>query len=308
MIVRIPAQSLREVAERLDEEQMAGLIDHTELKPHVLRKKIRSLCDEADAHGFATVCINSWWVREASRYLKSKSSRVGVASVVGFPLGQMSTESKAFETSDAIANGATEVDMVINVGAIRDMAASSGDEGRQMRGLVRDDIGAVVKKADGAPVKVILETGYLTDEEIVEACRISEEAGAAFVKTSTGFGPMGAYPAHLKLMRDSVGDRLGVKAAGGVTNFLEAIRSIYAAANSPSLLRPGRFRIGTSSGINIVNSLNWARYDGSWFVEEVPCKICPSNYVSKQPLEVQTVYVKKCKTCPDNAYRKFKDF
>jgi deoxyribose-phosphate aldolase len=307
MIVRIPAQSLREVAERLDEEQMAGLIDHTELKPHVLRKKIRSLCDEADAHGFATVCINSWWVREASQYLKSKSSRVGIASVVGFPLGQMSTESKAFETSDAIANGATEVDMVINVGAIRDMAAS-GDEGRQMRALVRDDIGAVVKKADGAPVKVILETGYLTDEEIVEACRISEEAGAAFVKTSTGFGPMGAYPAHLKLMRDSVGDRLGVKAAGGVTNFLEAIRSIYAAANSPSLLRPDRFRIGTSSGINIVNSLNWARYDGSWFVEEVPCKICPSNYVSKQPLEVQTVYVKKCKTCPDNAYRKFKDF
>jgi deoxyribose-phosphate aldolase len=177
-----------------------------------------------------------------------------------------------------------------------------------MRALVRDDIGAVVKKADGAPVKVILETGYLTDEEIVQACLISEEAGAAFVKTSTGFGPMGAYPAHLKLMRDSVGDRLGVKAAGGVTNFLEAIRSIYAAANSPSLLRPDRFRIGTSSGINIVNSLNWARYDGSWFVEEVPCKICPSNYVSKQPLEVQTVYVKKCKTCPDNAYRKFKDF
>lgn len=306
--MRIPAQSLREVAERLDEEQMAGLIDHTELKPHVLRKKIRSLCDEADAHRFATVCINSWWVREASQYLKSKSSRVGVASVVGFPLGQMSTESKAFETSDAIGNGATEVDMVINVGAIRDMTVSSGDEGRQMRALVRDDIGGVVKNADGAPVKVILETGYLTDEEIVQACGISEEAGAAFVKTSTGFGPMGAYPAHLKLMRDSVGDRLGVKAAGGVTNFLEAIRSIYAAANSPSLLRPDRFRIGTSNGINIVNSLNWARYDDSWFVEEVPCKICPSNYVTKQPLEVQTVYVKKCKTCPDNVYRKFKDF
>jgi len=166
----------------------------------------------------------------------------------------------------------------------------------------------VVKKADGAPVKVILETGCLTDQEIVEACRISEEAGAAFVKTSTGFGPMGAYPAHLKLMRDTVGDRLGVKAAGGVTNFLETIRCIHAAANSPSLLRPEKFRIGTSNGINIVNSLNWAKYDTSWFVEEVPCKICPSNYVSKQPLEIQTVYVKKCKTCPDNAYRKFKDF
>jgi len=306
--VRIPSQSLREVAERLNQEQMAGLIDHTELKPHVLRKKIRSLCDEADTHGFATVCVNSWWVREASQYLKSKSSRVGIASVVGFPLGQMSTDSKAFETSDAIAKGATEIDMVINVGAVREMAGTSGDESLRMRGLIRDDVGAVVKKADGSPVKVILETGYLTDGEIVEACRICEEAGAAFVKTSTGFGPMGAYPAHLKLMRNTVGDRLGVKAAGGVTNFLEAIRCIYSAANSPSLLRPNKFRLGTSNGINIVNSLSWAKYDDSWFVEEVPCKICPSNYVSKQPLEVQTVYVKKCKTCPENAYRKFKDF
>jgi len=306
--VRIPSQSLREVAEHLDEEQVAGLIDHTELKPHVLRKKIRSLCDEADTHGFATVCLNSWWVREASQYLKSKSSRVGIASVVGFPLGQMSTDSKAFETSDAIGNGATEIDMVINVGTVREMAGASGDESGRMRELVRDDVEGVVKKADGAPVKVILETGYLTDGEIVEACRICEEAGAAFVKTSTGFGPMGAYPAHLKLMRDTVGDRLGVKAAGGVTNFLEAIRCIYAAANSPSLLRPDKFRLGTSNGINIVNSLSWAKYDDSWFVEEVPCKICPSNYVSKQPLEVQTLYVKKCKTCPDNAYRKFKDF
>jgi deoxyribose-phosphate aldolase len=220
----------------------------------------------------------------------------------------MSTESKAFETSDAIAKGATEIDMVINVGAVREMTASSGDERRRMREFVTEDVQGVVKRADGAPVKVILETGYLTDEEIVEACRISEEAGAAFVKTSTGFGPMGAYPMHLKLMRDTIGERLGVKAAGGVTNFLEAIRSIYAAANSPSLLRPDRFRIGTSNGINIVNSLNWAKYDDSWFVEEVPCKICPSNYVSKQPLEVQAAYVKKCRTCPDNAYRKFKDF
>lgn len=306
--MRIPSQSLREVAQRLEEQQVASLIDHTELRPHVLKRKIRSLCDEAAAHGFATVCVNSCWVREASRYLKSKSGGVGVASVVGFPLGQTSTESKVFETSDAVARGATEIDMVINVGSVREITASTGDESRVMRDIVRDDIGAVVKKADGAPVKVILETGYLTDQEIVEACRISEEAGAAFVKTSTGFGPMGAYPAHLKLMRETVGDRLGVKAAGGVTTFLEAIRSIYAAANSPDLLRPDKFRIGTSNGINIVNSLSWAKYDDSWFMEEVPCKICPSNYVSRQPLEIQTVYVKKCKTCPDNAYRKFKDF
>jgi deoxyribose-phosphate aldolase len=307
-MMRIASESLRQVAQSLDEKQLAGVIDHTELKPHVLRKKIRSLCDEAGNHAFAAVCINSCWVREAAQYLKAKPSKVGVACVVGFPLGQMSTPSKAFETQDAVANGATEIDMVVNVGKIREMSSSTGDEGRAMRDLVRDDIAAVVKAADGSPVKVILETGYLTDQEIVEACRISEEAGAAFVKTSTGFGPMAAYPAHLKLMRDTVGDRLGVKAAGGVINFLDAVRCIYAAANSPSLLRPEKFRIGTSSGINIVNTLSWARYDDSWFVEEVPCKICPSNYVSKQPLEVQAVYVKKCRACPDNGYRKFKDF
>ena len=306
--MRISSQALRQVANTLSEEQVASLIDHTELKPHVLKKKIRSICEEADTHGFATVCINSCWVREASQFLKSKSSRVGVASVVGFPLGQMSTASKAFEASSAVADGATEIDMVINVGSVREMTATTGEEGQRIREFIRDDISAVVKKSDGARVKVILETGFLTDQEIVEACRISEEAGAAFVKTSTGFGPMGAYPAHLKLMRDTVGDRLGIKAAGGVTNFIETIRCIHAAANSPNLLKPDKFRIGTSNGINIVNSLNWARYDDSWFVEEVPCKICPSNYVSKQPFEIQTVYVKKCKTCPDNAYRKFKDF
>jgi len=306
--MRISRQALRQVADMLNEEQVAGLIDHTELKPHVLKKKIRSLCDEADTHGFAAVCLNSCWVREASQFLKSKSSQVGVASVVGFPLGQMSSVSKAFEASDAVADGATEIDMVINIGRVREMVTATGDDSRKMRESIRDDISTVVQKSDGAPVKVILETGYLTDVEIIEACQISEEAGAAFVKTSTGFGPMGAYPAHLKLMRDTVGDRLGVKAAGGVTNFIETIRSIYAAANSPSLLRPDKFRIGTSNGINIVNSLNWAKYEDSWFVEEIPCKICPSNYISKQPLEIQSVYVKKCRTCPDNAYRKFKDF
>ncbi len=306
--MRISSQALRQVADMLNEEQVAGLIDHTELKPHVLKKKIRSLCDEADTHGFATVCVNSCWAREASQFLKSKSSQAGVASVVGFPLGQMSTVAKAFEASDAVADGATEIDMVINVGRVREISATTGDDNHKMRESIRDDISAVVQKSDGAPVKVILETGYLTDVEIVEACQISEEAGAAFVKTSTGFGPMAAYPAHLKLMRDTVGDRLGVKAAGGVTNFTETIRSIYAAANSPNLLRPDKFRIGTSNGINIVNSLNWAKYENSWFIEDVPCKICPSNYVSKQPLEIQSVYVKKCRTCPDNAHRKFKDF
>jgi len=190
--MRISSEALRQVANTLNDEQVASLIDHTELNPHVLKKKIRSICVEADTHRFATVCVNSCWVREASQFLKSRSSHIGVASVVGFPLGQMFTASKSYEASDAVADGATEIDMVINVGSIREMTAMTGEEAQRIHESIHDDIGTVVKKPDGVPVKVILETGFLTDQEVVEAYRISEEAGAAFVKISTGFGPMGA--------------------------------------------------------------------------------------------------------------------
>lgn len=304
----IRKEDLLPIVKDLTEEKLASLIDHTELNPHKLKEKIHSICDEADRHGFASVCVNSYWVKEASSYLKSKSSNVKVCSVVGFPLGQMATEPKAFETSYARKNGADEIDMVINVSSIREMSALEGKDRELARGCVLKDVKEIVKAADGGVVKVILETGYLTDQEIVEACKICEDAGAAFVKSSTGFGPMGALPAHLRLMRETVGDRLGIKAAGGIRNFLHAIRALYAGANMKKLRTPDKFRIGTSAGIDIVNSLSWAKYNDAWFVEEIPCKICPSNFISKIPIEIQNEYVKKCRTCAHNEYRKFKDF
>lgn len=306
--MKIKKDDLLIIVNDLTEEKLSSLIDHTKLAPHILKKKVYSLCDEAHRHNFASVCINSCWVEEVSNCLKSKSSSVKTCCVVGFPLGQMATESKAFEASYARKKGADEVDMVINVGKIREISRSTGKDRELVRNYVLKDIEEVVKAADGALIKVILETGYLTDKEIVEACKIVEEAGADFVKNSTGFGPMGAHPHHLKLMRETIGDRLGVKAAGGIRNFLDALRCIYAAANTKKLRTPDKFRIGTSAGVNIVNSLNWAKYSDAWFIEETPCKICPSNYISKLPVEIQNEYAKKCRTCPDNKYRKFKDF
>ncbi len=306
--MRIKKSDLLPIVNDLTEEELAGLIDHTKLKPHEPKKKILALYDEAVEHNFASVCVNSCWAKTIRNYRKLNPSDVKLCCVVGFPLGQTSTEVKAFEAGYVRKCGADEVDMVINVGKVREIRGLSGKERELARDYVLKDVKEVVKAAEDALVKVILETGYLLDEEIVEACKICEEAGADFVKTSTGFGPMGAYPHHLKLMRKVVGDRLGVKAAGGIRNFLDAIRSLYAAANTKELRTPSKFRIGTSAGINIVNTLGWAKYSDVWFVEEIPCKICPSNYTSKLPIEIRNYYTRKCKTCADKEYRKFKDF
>ncbi|THF78064.1 deoxyribose-phosphate aldolase [Cohnella fermenti] len=212
--------------------ELASYIDHTLLKPESTREGIVRLCEEAKRYGFATVCVNPFWVKTAAELLAG--SGVGVTTVVGFPLGASTTKSKAAEAADAIANGASDVDMVLNVGALK-----SG-----LLDLVREDIAAVVAASRGkAIVKVILETGLLTDEEKIKACELSKEAGADFVKTSTGFGPGGATVEDIALMRRTVGPKLGVKASGGVRD-AEAARAVIAA---------GATRLGTSSGAVIVS-------------------------------------------------------
>ncbi|MEM3397010.1 MAG: deoxyribose-phosphate aldolase [Thermoplasmata archaeon] len=297
MYLRISKSELAKIPSKLTKEKVAGLIDHTELKPHVLTKKIHSLCDEAERYGFASICVNSARVNEAVEYIKAKEYDVLVCSVVGFPLGQMKIEAKAFETKLAVEDGAEEIDTVINVGKLRELSTAKGEEKEKIHAYLLKDVGEVVKAADGKTVKVILETGFLTDEEITEGCKISVEAGAHFVKTSTGFGPMGALPAHLKLMRETVGRKKGVKASGGVTNFLDMLRCIYACANEDELLNPVYFRVGTSSGINIVNTVSWLKYTDNWLIDEVPCRYCPSNFVSKLPEEIKEYYVAKCRNC-----------
>lgn len=223
----------------MSEKQIARMIDHTLLKPDSTKEQILQLCEEAKEYEFATVCVNPSWVRTAAKALKGTS--VGVTTVIGFPLGATSTFTKVAETRDAIASGATEVDMVINIGALK-----SKDEG-----TVYQDIKQVVRAASGqAVVKVIIETGFLTDEEKERACLLAKEAGADFVKTSTGFGPGQATVEDIRLMRETVGPNIGVKASGGVRD----------AESVKAMIEAGANRIGASAGIAIVSGEKGSGY------------------------------------------------
>ncbi|MGN7468595.1 deoxyribose-phosphate aldolase [Brevibacillus sp. SAFN-007a] len=210
--------------------QLNKFIDHTLLKPEATQEMIDKLCAEAKEHAFMSVCVNPYWVKRSAELLAGTD--VKVCTVIGFPLGANTTAVKVAETRDAIANGATEIDMVLNVGALK-----SGD-----LETVKQDVAAVKQAAGDVLVKVILETGLLTDQEKEIACKLCVEAGADYVKTSTGFGPGGATVEDIALMRKTVGPDIGVKASGGVRDGEAALAMIEAGAS----------RIGTSSGISIV--------------------------------------------------------
>jgi deoxyribose-phosphate aldolase len=210
---------------------LAAMIDHTALKPDTTKEEIVKLCEEAKEYKFASVCVNPTWVEISAELLKG--TEVKVCTVIGFPLGATTPETKAFETKDAVHKGATEVDMVINVGALKDAAYE----------LVERDIRSVVEAAGGqALTKVIIETSLLTQKEKIRACELVVKAGADFVKTSTGFSGGGASIEDIELMRKVVGPSLGVKASGGVRDREAAI----------ALVEAGATRIGASSGVTIV--------------------------------------------------------
>ena len=211
---------------------LAKLIDHTLLKPEANGEQVDALCDEAAKHHFYSVCVNSSWVERCARRLGGTG--VKVCAVVGFPLGAMESRAKAFEARTAIANGAAEIDMVMNVGAMK-----AGDIK-----TVREDMLAVRRACRaGVVLKVIIEACLLSDEEKVLACEIAKDVGADFVKTSTGFSKSGATVADVALMRRTVGPKMGVKAAGGVRSFEDALAMIEAGAT----------RLGTSAGVLLVS-------------------------------------------------------
>ena len=210
---------------------IASYIDHTYLKPDAKAADIEKLCNEAREHQFRTVCVNSVWVTMCRDLLKD--SNVGISAVCGFPLGAAAGPAKAYEAELAADDGASEIDMVMQIGKLLDGRYSEVEQD------IRDVVNAVSKSAI---VKVILETGYLSDEQIVTACKISEQAGAHFVKTSTGFRPGSADVRHVKLMRESVSAAVQVKASGGIRDHAAALRMIEAGAS----------RLGTSSGVAIV--------------------------------------------------------
>ena len=216
--------------------ELNKFIDHTLLKPEALPEDIVKLCEEAKEYGFFSVCVNSYYVPLAKAELSG--SDVEIASVIGFPLGAMSTSSKVFETEDACRSGASEIDMVINVGLLK---AGKYEE-------CKEDIAAVVRAAhnNNAIVKVIIETCLLSKDEIVKACTLSKEANADFVKTSTGFSTGGAKEEDVKLMRETVGPDIGVKASGGIRDLDTAQKMINAGAS----------RLGASAGVSIMQELN----------------------------------------------------
>ena len=219
--------------------ELNRMIDHTILKPEATEAAVQKIIDEAKEYNFFSVCINPCWVAFASEQLADTD--VAVCTVIGFPLGANTPEVKAYEAADAIKNGANEVDMVINIGALKS----------QQYDYVLQDIQGVVDAAKGkALVKVIIETALLTDEEKVKACELAKEAGADFVKTSTGFSTGGAKVADIRLMRETVGTDMGVKASGGVHNAEEALAMIEAGAT----------RIGASTGVAIVSGATGEGY------------------------------------------------
>lgn len=232
-VVKAGAERVSSTLGAIPQEQaVAQMIDHTLLKPDATQQEIAQLCYEARKYGFASVCVNPTWVSLCAELLKG--SDVKVCTVIGFPLGATSSESKAFETETAIKQGATEIDMVINVGALKARDIET----------VAKDIRGVVKAAHsrGIIVKVIIETVLLTDEEKTIASLTSKEAGADFVKTSTGFAGGGATVHDVELMRKAVGPQMGVKASGGVRTFEDA----------QSMIQAGATRIGASAGVKII--------------------------------------------------------
>jgi len=209
---------------------IASIIDHTLLKANITKHDIIKLCEEAKKYKFAAVCVNPYYVWLAKENLKK--TNVKVATVIGFPLGSTTKVAKLMETRDVIAQGADEIDMVINISALK-----SGDEF-----YVLDEIKILREATYGKILKVIIETAYLSRDEKIKACKIAKEAKADFVKTSTGFAPQGATVEDVKLMRSVVGSKMGVKASGGVKDLKTAI----------DMIKAGATRIGTSSGVAII--------------------------------------------------------
>ena len=213
---------------------IAGMIDHTLLKADATKEQIEKLCLEAREYQFASVCVNPTWVKEAVQALNGSS--VKVCTVIGFPLGATTSETKAFEAKNAIENGATEVDMVINIGALKNDDLVT----------VEEDIHAVVHAAKGKAItKVIIETCLLTEKQKVSACQLAVKAGADFVKTSTGFSTGGATVEDVALMRSTVGPEIGVKASGGIRSLDDMKKMIEAGAS----------RVGASAGVQIMKEL-----------------------------------------------------
>jgi len=222
--------------QNLTPKSIASFIDHTCVKIDATRNDIKQSCEEAIKYHFHSVCVTPTRVKDAKKYLGEHIKTIALIAVIGFPFGFTTSETKAFEAREAVLNGATEIDMVVNINAIKDVNWD----------LVLNDIKLVVDAVPNIAVKVILETGLLSQDELIHACRLAEKAGATFVKTATGYGPRGAELHDIAVMKASVSNKVKIKASGGIHDFETALAMIKAGAD----------RIGSSSGLEIIGVKN----------------------------------------------------
>lgn len=264
--------------------ELAGLIDHTNLYPYEVKENIKKLCDEAKEYSFSSVCVHPNYVDFCKKLLEGTT--VNVDTVIGFPLGQNTTDIKCQEALDAIHRGADEIDVVTNIGRFRGLEY---DYVKKELMRVITTMTTTNKISDSITTKLIIETGYLRIDEIKKICKLAENAGFDFVKNSTGFGPYGANIPHIKIMNESTSESVKVKASGGIHNYEDAIIMIVAGAD----------RIGASSGVKIVESLKERNIENKEFESFNIDNLCPSSMASKKdlPNEVFNHYKEICDKC-----------
>lgn len=306
-LVEFPAEKMTQLIRSFTPERLASLLDVTDLKADTLSPKMNKMADWAKTLKCYSVCVNPVEGTDVLPELL-KGTTINETYVIDFPLGKVDIEMKAAMTAHTIkksreirgqGKGHIDIDMVINVGRFKKDPAYTSEE-----------INAVVDAADGEIVKVIVRSSELTEDELYKVSEVVAASRADFIKNSTGMDAYGAFPEHIRIMREVVGNDFGVKAAGGISDAMTAMRLIYAGAYDKSLQSPDRFRIGTSAPLNIVSTMGWLlQYTDDWVnAGIIPCTICPYHQTQKLRQELREVSNSYCNNCIHNEYLKHKDF
>jgi len=305
-LVEFPKEEMLKLINDFTPERIATFLDVTDLKADTLGPKLDKMASWAISLKCASVCVNPVEVDRLPLLLKG--SGVAETYVMDFPLGKVDIDLKAKMTEDTViksrklrgeGKGHIDIDIVINVGRFKTDP-----------NYTLEEINAMCDAADGELIKVIVRSSELTEQELYSISEVVAKSKAKFIKNSTGMDAYGAMPEHMRIMREVVGSEKGVKAAGGISDAMSAIRLIYAGAGEEKLQHPSLFRIGTSGPLNIVSSMGWLRHSPADWIDAgiIPCLVCPYHYTSKLRPELRVLSQKKCQECVHNHYRKNKDF
>lgn len=305
-LVEFPKDEMLELVNNFSPERIATFLDVTDLKADTLGPKLDKMANWAISLKCASVCVNPV---EADRLpLLLKGSEVAETYVMDFPLGKVDIDLKAKMTEDTVlksrklrgeGKGHIDIDIVINVGRFKTDP-----------NYTLEEINSMCEAADGELIKVIVRSAELTEKELYKVSEIVAESKAQFIKNSTGMDAYGAMPEHMRIMREVVGNEIGVKAAGGISDAMTVLRLMYAGAREESLQKPELFRIGTSGPLAIVSSMGWLQHNTEDWLDAgiIPCIVCPYHHTSKLRPELRVHSQKKCQVCKHNHYRKNKDF